>query len=117
MSDDNFFPSMYGGDLYHSKTAKVSTPSKPASPDKMASRVIGGLKAQNAHTKTVEIDGQLHSFPRAEYVEQIETQLKEARKKLQDMENKQNRLIKANNRIMNMLRDIQRELANKIDAK
>jgi exosome complex RNA-binding protein Rrp4 len=116
MSDDNFYSSMYGGDLYHGKDVKAS-PTKPVSAEKMASRVIGGLKAQNAHTKTVEIDGQLHSFPRAEYVEQLETQLKEARKKLQDMENKMNRLIKANNRIMNKLRDIDRDLANKIDAK
>jgi len=117
MGDDNFYPSMYGGDLYHQKDAKVSTTPTSVARDKMASRVIGGLKAQNAHMKTVEIDGELHSFPRAEYVEQLETQVKEARKKLADMEAKQNRLIKANNRIMNKLREIERDLSNKIDAK
>jgi hypothetical protein len=117
MSDDNFYSSMYGGDLYHGKEVKTPTSSTTVSKDKLASRVIGGLKAQNAHTKTIEIDGQYHSFPRAEYVEQLETQLKEVRKKVQDMENKMNRLIKANNRMMNKLRDIDRDLANKIDAR
>jgi predicted transcriptional regulator len=116
MDDDNFYNSMYGGPLYRdNKTAKPAT--APVSKDKMASRVIGGLKAQNSHTKTIEIDGEYHTFPKAEYVTQMETQLKEARNKIRELETKQQRLIKANNRIMDKLREIERELANKIDAR
>lgn len=114
MTDDNFYSSMYGGNLYLDKgSSKPATPTK----DKMASRVIGGLKAQNSHTKTLEIDGEYHTFPKAEYVTQMETQLREARNKIRELETKQQRLIKANNRIMDKLREIERELANKIDAR
>lgn len=117
MSDDNFYSSMYGGPLRHNASAAA----KPAStsPDKMkqASRVIGGLKAQNAHTKTVEIDGDYHTFPTAEYVSQMETQLREARNTIRDLQTKQSRLVKNNNRIMEKLRQIELELANKIDIR
>ena len=106
---------MYGGNLYHDKTAKPAA--APLSKDKMASRVIGGMKAQNSHTKTVEIDGELHTFPKADYVAQLETQVREARNEIRDLKTKQARLIKANNTIMNRLREIERELSNKIDAK
>jgi predicted transcriptional regulator len=116
MSDDTFFSSMYGGNLYHDKTTKPVTPAA-VSRDKLASRVIGGMKAQNSHTKTVEIDGELHTFPKAEYVSQLETQLREARNKIRDLETKQGRLIKANNRIMDKIRQIEQDLANKIDIR
>ena len=112
---DNFYSSMYGGNLYHDKTSKPAA--APLSKDKMASRVIGGMKAQNSHTKTVEIDGELHTFPKAEYVTQLETQVREARNEIRDLKTKQARLIKANNTIMNKLREIERSLDNKIDAK
>lgn len=112
---DNFYPSMYGGSLYHD--TKSVTAKAPVSAEKMASRVIGGMKAQNSHTKTVEIDGELHTFPKAEYVSQMETQLREARNKIRDLETKQQRLIKANNRIMDKLRQIEQELSNKIDVR
>lgn len=116
MSDDNFYPSMYGGSIYHDKKEPAKS-GAPVSKDKMASRVIGGMKAQNSHTKTVEIDGELHTFPKAEYVSQLETQLREARQSIRDMQTKQARLIKANNRIMDKLRQIETDLANKIDIR
>lgn len=109
---DNTLWNMYGGG---SVVPKAQAPA----PDrfKQASRVIGGMKAQNSHTKTVDIDGELHTFPKAEYVSQLETQVREARAKIRDLETKQSRLIKANNRIMERLRQIELELANKIDLK
>lgn len=115
MTDDSYFSSMYGGSIYRDdKPQKVAA---PVSATKLASRVIGGMKAQNSHTKTVEIDGELHTFPKAEYVAQMETQLREARNKIRDLETKQQRLIKANNRIMDKLRQIEADLANKIDVR
>jgi predicted transcriptional regulator len=106
---------MYGGSIY--RDDKPQKPVSPVSATKLASRVIGGMKAQNSHTKTVEIDGELHTFPKAEYVAQMETQLREARNKIRDLETKQQRLIKANNRIMDKLRQIENDLANKIDVR
>ena len=108
---------MYGGSLYGDNSAKASTKQAPVSKDKMASRVIGGMKAQNSHTKTVDIDGELHTFPKAEYVAQMETQLREARNQIRDLQTKQQRLIKANNRIMDKLRQIEQALENKIDVR
>lgn len=114
MTNNDIYSSMYGGSIYRDEKP---TTKAPVSATKMASRVIGGMKAQNSHTKTVEIDGELHSFPKAEYVAQMETQLREARNKIRDLETKQQRLIKANNRIMDKLRQIEVDLANKIDAR
>lgn len=112
-NSDNLYWNMYGG----GNPAKPNNDAAKASRDKMASRVIGGLKAQNAHTKTVDIGGELCTFPKAEYVNQLEVQLREARAKIRDLETKTQRLTKANNRIMESLRRIEIELANKIDLK
>ena len=115
MDDLSHLNSMYGGSIYRDN--KVEKPTAPVSASKMASRVMGGMKAQNSHTKTVEIDGELHNFPKAEYVSQLEIQLREARNKIRDLETKQQRLIKANNRIMDKIRQIEIDLANKIDLR
>jgi len=119
MSDDNFYSSMYGGSLRHDATAPRKEKPVAATADRMklASRVIGGMKAQNSHTKTVEIDGDLHTFPTAEYVSQLETQVREARNTIRELQTKQNRLLKNNNRIMEKLRQIEQELSNKIDIR
>jgi len=119
MSDTNFYPSMYGGPLRHNTADTNKTPSAQAAADKFkqASRVIGGLKAQNAHTRTVEVDGEYHTFPTAEYVSQMETQLKDARNKIRDLETRQGRLVRNNNKVMEKLRSIEQELANKIDIR
>lgn len=117
MSDDNFYSSMYGGPLRSAPKAETKPVTATADKFKMASRVIGGLKAHNAHTRTVEIDGDYHTFPTAEYVSQLESQLKEARKTIADLQTKQARLVKNNNSIMNRLRQIEMDLANKLDAR
>jgi hypothetical protein len=113
MSDD-FYWNMYGGG------SAAPTPTQPApAPDKfkMASRVIGGMKAQNSHTVTLDVNGVNHTFPKAEYVTQLETQIREARTALRDLETKQARLIKANNRVMERLRQMENDLANKVDLR
>jgi len=110
--DDNILWNMYGGG---SVTPKPSAP--PPEKFKMASRVIGGMKAQNSHTKTIELDGEFHTFPKAEYVAQLEAQLKEVRQQFRDLQTKQQRLVRANNRALEKIRQIEIELANKIDAR
>jgi TolA-binding protein len=103
---------MYGGG---SATPKPSAP--PPDKFKQASRVIGGLKAQNAHTKTVEIEGEYHTFPKAEYVAQMETQLREARNTIRELTNKTQRLARQQAKMVEKMRQIEQELANKIDAR
>jgi hypothetical protein len=113
MSDpDNTLWNMYGGG---DVSAKPVAP--PPDRYKMASRVIGGMKAQNSHTKTVEIDGELHTFPKAEYVAQMETQLREARTKIRELETRISRVVKSSARLVDKIRQIEADLANKIDLR
>jgi hypothetical protein len=112
---DNLYSAMYGGDIYRGRDAKV--PAKPAavSKEKMAARVMGGMKAQGSHTITVEIDGELHNLPRPEYVAQLEAQVKELKAQVRDNKTKLDRLVKANNRIMNLIRELQNDMTTKVD--
>lgn len=117
MSDDNFYSSMYGGSLYRD-TKPVKPEPSAEQRQKMATRVAAGMKAQGAHTTTLDMgDGTSITVPRTEYVQQLENQLKDARNRVRDLETKQQRLIKANNRIMEKLRQIEQELSNKIDLR
>ena len=112
MDDNNLFD-MYGRTA---SKAPVST-SSSAEKAKAAARVLGGLKGQGTHTKTMEIEGELVSFPRAEYVKLLEDQIKEAKSKIRDLETKQNRLIRANNKIMEKIRQLEADLKNKVDLR
>lgn len=110
MNEENFVYDMYGSGSPITKKQEVS-------PAKLASRVLGGMKAQNSHTKTIEVDGQIVNLPKAEYVKLLEDQIKDMRNKVRDMETKQNRLSKTNARIIEELRQIKLELANKLDVR
>lgn len=109
---DNTLWNMYGGG------SPVAKPTAPV-PDKFkqASRVIGGLKAQNAHTKTVDIDGEFHTFPKAEYVAQLETQVREARANIRDLTNKMQRMARNQAKMVEKMRQLEQDLANKIDLR
>lgn len=112
MDDNNLF------DMYGRSASKQSVPvSSSAEKAKAASRVLGGLKGQGTHTKTMEIEGELVSFPRAEYVKLLEDQVKDAKLKIRDLEAKQNRLIRANNKIMEKIRQLEADLKNKVDLR
>lgn len=112
MDDSNTLWDMYGGGR------PVATPQAPV-PDryKQASRVIGGLKAQNAHTKTLELDGEFHTFPKAEYVAQMETQLREARQNIRDLTTKLQRIQRGQSKMIDKIRQMEQDLANKIDLR
>ena len=114
---DEYISSMYGGNLYRDNKA-VKPEATPQQKEKMASRVAAGMRAAGSHTNVLDLgDGTTMTVPRTEYVQQLENQLKDARNRVRDLETKQARLIKANNRIMEKLREIERELTNKIDAR
>lgn len=113
MSDDNYIYSMYNAAR---QTPKAGVPAK-VDPVKAAARVIGGLKGQNSHAHTFEVNGQMVSVPRTEYITALENQVRELKKLVQDQTTKQTRLIKANNRIMEELRQIKADLANKVDLR
>lgn len=96
--------SMYGGE-----------PIKTTQVEKSASRVIGGLKAQNAHQQTFTIDGELVTFPKTQYVEQLEKQVKEFRNELREITNRQNKLIRSNNAMAQKIQYLEQELDKKLD--
>lgn len=112
MDENDFYYDMYGA-------GKPAAPSKPLPlpKAKAAARVLGGLKGQGSHTKTVEIEGELVSFPRAEYVKLLEDQIKEARSKIRDLEAKQQRATRNYGRVLEKIRQLESELKNKIDAR
>lgn len=72
---------------------------KETTPDKKISRQIGGMKAQGVTSISIDVDGNLVSFPKMTYVELLEAQVRELRNMLQ---NQEKILIKTNNRIQRL---------------
>jgi hypothetical protein len=112
MADDNLIYSMY-----NNKSTPETTVKHKADPVKAAARVLGGLRGQNSHTHTFESDGQLISVPRSEYIAALETQVRELRNQVRDLTTKQQRMVKANARVLEEIRQIKNELINKVDLR
>lgn len=108
---DNFYGRMYGPQASTKPTTQL------IAPDKLATRVLGGMKAQNSHTKTVDVNGEMVSFPRAEYVKVLEDQIKQMRVNVREMQNNQQRLIREINKLNDIIRTVQAELKNKVDLR
>lgn len=85
---DNFKRMMYGSALGPIQ----SNQQKENNYDKTPSRVLGGLKAQNAHVKTFQIGDENVSFPRIEYVKALEEEIKVLRVKNKNNETRITRL-------------------------
>lgn len=83
---DNFKRMMYGSVPVQNNQQKEN------SYDKTPSRVLGGLKAQNAHVKTFQIGEEEVSFPRIEYVKALEEEIKVLRVKNKNNETRISRL-------------------------
>lgn len=83
-----------------------STSDTKVSPDKKISRQIGGMKAQGVTSIAVDVGGNLIAFPKMEYVELLEAQIKELRNSVQNYEKI---LIKTNNRIQKLENKIAHE--------
>lgn len=110
--DENFYGRMYG-----SRPSQNQTKAMDQSAEKRATRVLGGMKAQNSHVKTVDLNGELVSFPRAEYVKVLEDQIKQMRVTVRELENTNQRYKREFNKVYDMLRTIQQDLANKVDLR
>lgn len=80
--------------------------------DKKLSRVIGGIKAQGADHRLVNIDNQDIEIPKIEYIRILEQQIKEIRNKNHILENKvsrlQDQLSTSNSRIKSLEDDNKR---------
>lgn len=80
--DKNFYRAMYGGSSRIDRTTpQMPVQTSQTSQDekdygKAPSRVIGGLKAQNAHVTNVDIDGKIVDIPRLEYIKALEEEIK-----------------------------------------
>lgn len=108
-------------DIYHrmySATPVDPAKAKPAlTPEKMATRVLGGMKAQNSHTVLVEVDGSLVNLPKTEYVKLLEDQVKQLRDTTRNLESKNNRLNAHVKRVMEDIRALQAEMKNKVNLR
>lgn len=77
--DINFHRAMYGGNSRVDRTAPLYVPQNNEEEKdygKAPSRVIGGLKAQNAHITSIEVDNKQVDIPRVEYVKALEEEIK-----------------------------------------
>lgn len=111
--NEDIYSRMYGGRPSQNRT-------KPSGPDaeKRATRVLGGMKAQNSHVKTVDLGGgELVSFPRAEYVKVLEDQIKQMRVTVRELQNNNQRLTRELSKIYDMMNRLQQDLNNKVDLR
>lgn len=109
--NENIYSRMYGARPNQPKTNAPSA-------DKAATRVLGGMKAQNSHVATVDVGaGQMITFPRAEYVKVLEDQIKQMRTMVRELQGNNQRLTRELHKIHDMMRGMQQELANKVDLR
>ncbi len=122
MNMNDFDDDDYLYDMYNASFASLKKPfSHPndsiKATDKKTSRVIGGMKAAGVHSVSVEINGQSYSVPRYEYVKILEQDLKETRNKVRQLEDKISRMSRNYNKLVEVIRKMQRDLNNKLDAR
>lgn len=111
--NENIYSRMYG-----SRPSQNKAPPSDPSVEKRATRVLGGMKAQNSHVATVDIGaGQMVTFPRAEYVKVLEDQIKQMRTQVRELQNGNQRLTRELHKIHDMMRSLQQELNNKVDLR
>jgi TolA-binding protein len=111
--NEDIYSRMYGARPSQAKTQ----PSGPGV-DKRATRVLGGMKAQNSHVKTVDIGGgELVTFPRAEYVKVLEDQIKQMRVTVRELQNNSQRLTRELSKVYDMMNRMQQDLNNKVDLR
>ena len=105
-------------DMYNSSAKKApSDTSKEEISNKSAARIMGGMKAAGVHTVAVEVDGQIYSVPRSEYIKTLEINVKELRQKVARQEDKISRITRNYNKLVEVIRSMQRDLNNKIDKR
>lgn len=111
--NENIYSRMYG-----SRPSQVKPAASDPAAEKKATRVLGGMKAQNSHVATVEVSpGNMVSFPRAEYVKVLEDQIKQMRTQVREVQNMNQRLTRELHKIHDMMRAMQQELNNKVDLR
>ncbi len=110
--DENFYGRMYGA-----RPAQRQVAPTAQGAEKKATRVLGGMKANNSHVKTVDVGGELVSFPRAEYVKVLEDQIKQMRVTVRELQNTNQRVNREMSKIYDMMRTLQQELAKKVDLR
>lgn len=111
--NEDIYSRMYGARPSQNKPQ----PGAPGA-EKRATRVLGGMKAQNSHVKTVDIGGgELVSFPRAEYVKVLEDQIKQMRNQVRELQNNSQRLTRELSKVYDMMNRLQQELNNKVDLR
>lgn len=103
--------------MYGSAPARSTEPTTPALRDKLATRVLGGMKAQNSHTFTADINGELVTLPRADYVRVLEDQIKQMRNLVREMDTKHQRMTRNFNKMAETIRRLEQEMQNKIDLR
>ena len=105
--------------LYRSMYGRTAKPTVAAKPEltaeqrsKAASRVLGGMKIHGSHVKQVMIGEDLVDVPKVEYMQLLETQIREARARVKVMEDRYDRLLNHHNKAVSEINRIKAELLN-----
>lgn len=98
-------------ELSNSTPVSASTPKK----EKLASRVLGGMKAAGVQSVTVDVNGVDVAVPRAQYVKALEDQVVQLRRTVREQEEKISRISRNQSKLVDEINRIRRELTNKID--
>jgi len=112
--------SKYIANMYSSTPIVVA--SKPVvAPEKRATRVLGGMKIHGSHIKNIEVDGEIIDIPRAAYIKLLEEQIKELRRQVTIVTERNIRMNTTIQRMQTSFRDeiraIRLELDRKIDMR
>jgi hypothetical protein len=94
---------------------QTSAAEQVAAREKRAVKVLGGMKIHNSHMKQVQIGEDLINVPKIEFVQLLEGQIKELRKKLRVSEHKLDRLESNYSKLATEMSTIRRDSSNRFN--
>lgn len=112
----SMYSRMYGGSLRYDNSQASKTPDK-VDVNKSAVRSLSGMKVHGSHVKQLEVGDQIIDVPKIEYVQLLDTQLKEAREKIKRLEEKLERSQSNYLKLAAAIRDLQADMANTVKYK
>lgn len=112
----SMYSRMYGGSIRHDGSPASKTPDK-VDVNKSAVRSLSGMKVHGSHVKQLEVGDQIIDVPKIEYVQLLDTQMKEAREKIKRLEENLERSQSNYLKLAAAIRDLQAEMANTLKVR
>lgn len=100
--------------MYRANPAPVE---KPVEAAKAANRVLAGLKVHGTHLQQVMVGDQLVDFPTSRYVQNVEMQVKDLKRQIQEQQATNRKLMRLLSGLTDQIRGLKNELDNKVDLR